>query len=462
MPAVFLRAMRQTKKYTEGGIFNSLFSLAVPIILANILQTAYQLIDTFWLGRLGADAVAAVSISFPLLFLVLSLGSGLTLAGTVLVAQFFGAENQKKVDFNSSQTISLIFIVSLILSVISYYAAGPLMRLIGAGPEIYNDSVDYFKVSSLGFVFLFMFFAFQSLMRGIGNVMLPVYIVLFTVFLNLILDPLFIYGYGPVPGYGVAGAAIASVITQALSALIGLSILFRGKSGIKIHLNQMRPHLSTLRKIVNLGVPASIEQSTRALGMTFMVVLVTGFGSEVVAAYGIGARILSFIIIPALGLAIATTSLVGQNIGAIKIKRAEKVANLSSQIAFFGLTGIGILMYIFAEPITAFFIPNDPEVIKDASLFIKIMAPSFGLLGVQQVLNGVFNGAGFTKASMLISILNLWIVRFPVAFLLSHKTNLSYEGIWWAFPISNLIAALAAFIYFKQGYWKLRIFRRRK
>ncbi len=459
--AVFLWHMKQKKKYTEGKIFNSLFHLAVPIILANILQTAYQLIDTFWLGRLGANAVAAVSISFPLLFLVLSLGSGLTLAGTVLVSQYFGAEDQEKVDFNSSQTISLVFFISLLLSVLSYYSAAPLMRLIGAGPEIIEDSVSYFQVSSIGFVFLFMFFAFQSLMRGIGNVMLPVYIVLSTVFLNLILDPLFIYGYGPIPGYGVAGAAVASIVTQAISAAIGLWILFRGRSGIRIHFNQMRPHLFTLKRIVNLGIPASIEQSTRALGMTFMVVLVTGFGSEVVAAYGIGARILSFIVIPALGLAIATTSLVGQNIGAIKIKRAEKVANLSSQIAFFGLTGMGLLMYFFAEPITAFFIPNDPDVIKDASLFIKIMAPSFGLLGVQQVLNGVFNGAGFTKASMLISILNLWIIRFPLAFMLSHKTDLSYEGIWWAFPISNLVAALAAFIYFKQGYWKLRLFRRR-
>lgn len=454
--------MKQNRKYTEGRIFNSLFSLAAPIIFANILQTAYQLIDTFWLGRLGANAVAAVSISFPLLFLVLSLGSGLTLAGTVLVSQYFGAENQDKVDFNSSQTIALVFIVSLFLSILSYYSAAPLMRLIGAGPEILQDSVNYFQVSSIGFVFLFMFFAFQSLMRGIGNVMLPVYIVLFTVFLNLILDPLFIYGYGPVPGFGVAGAAMASVITQALSAVIGLWILFRGKSGIKIHFRQMRPHLFTLKRIINLGIPASIEQSTRALGMTFMVILVTGFGSEVVAAYGIGARILSFIVIPALGLAIATTSLVGQNIGAIKIKRAEKVANLSSKVAFFGLTGMGILMFLFAMPITAFFIPNDPEVIRDAALFIKIMAPSFGLLGVQQVLNGVFNGAGFTKASMLISILNLWIVRFPLAFLLSHNTDMGADGIWWAFPISNAIAAMAAFIYFKQGYWKLRLFKKRK
>ena len=453
--------MRKKNKYTEGKIFHSLVSLAVPIILANILQTAYQLIDTFWLGRLGANAVAAVSVSFPVLFLVLSLGAGLTLAGTIMVSQYKGAENQRMIDFSSSQTISLIFLMSTVLAILSYFAAGPLMDIIGAGPEIIDESISYFRVSSLGFVFLFLFFGFQSLMRGIGNVMLPVYVVLFTVLLNLVLDPLFIYGYGPIPGFGVAGAAVASVITQGLSAMIGLFILFRGKSGIKIHFSSMVPELSMLKRIFNLGVPASMEMSTRALGMTMMVIIVTSFGSEVVAAYGIGARILSFIIIPALGLGIATTSLVGQNIGAIKIKRAEKVANLSNKIAFFGLTGIGLIMFLFAEPLVTFFIPEDTEVIADASLFIKIMAPSFGLLGVQQVLNGVFNGAGFTKASMLLSILNLWIVRFPVAFILSYKTSMGYEGIWWAFPISNFIAAIVAYLYFKLGYWKLRVFKGR-
>lgn len=452
---------KKKNKYTEGKILNSLLRLAGPIILANILQSAYQLIDTFWLGRLGANAVAAVSVSFPLLFLVLSLGAGLTLAGTVIVAQYEGAENQKMVDFSSSQTISLIIAISLLLGAFGYFLSGPLMLLIGAGPEIINESIAYFRISSLGFVFLFIFFTFQSLMRGIGNVMLPVYIVLFTVFLNLVLDPLFIYGYGPIPGFGVAGAAVASVLTQAISAFIALYILFKGKSGIKISLSAMAFDFSYLKRIFRLGLPASIEQSTRALAMIMMVILVTSFGSQVVAAYGIGARILSFIIVPALGFAMATTSLVGQNIGAVKLKRAEKVAELSSKVGFYGLTGIGIIMFIFAEELVTFFIPNEPRVIKDAALFIKIMAPSFGLMGVQQVLNGVFNGAGFTKASMLISIMSLWIIRFPVAFVLSYKTPLEYLGIWWAFPIANLIAAIVAFSYFKMGYWKLRVFRER-
>ena len=448
-------------KFTEGRIISSLLSLAGPIIAANILQSAYQLIDTFWLGRLGADAVAAVSLSFPLLFLVLSLGAGLTLAGTVMVARYKGAENQQMVDFSSSQSVFLIFLTSILLAVLSYFAAGSLMKIIGAGPDIIEDAITYFKMSSIGFVFLFLFFIFQSLMRGIGNVMLPVYIVLSTVILNAVLDPLFIYGYGPVPGFGVAGAAVSSVITQAVASSIGLYILFKGRHGIKISLAAMNFDMDNLKKTFSIGLPASIEQSTRALGMTMMMAIVTSFGSDIVAAYGIGARMLSFVVVPALGLGIATTSLVSQNIGALKIKRAEKVANLSAKVALFGFSGMGVLMFIIAEPLTAIFIPNDPQVIKDGALFIKIMSISFGFLGLQQVMNGTFNGAGFTKASMLISIMSLWIIRFPLAYLLSYNLKMGPEGIWWSFPISNLIAGIVAFSYFKTGYWKKRVIRDR-
>ncbi|MEN2281183.1 MATE family efflux transporter [Algoriphagus sp. SE2] len=430
--------------------------------MANILQTAYQLIDTFWLGRLGANAVAAVSISFPILFFILSLGAGLTLAGTVFVSQYKGAGDQKMINFSASQTFIVVFLVSILLAIIGFLGANPLMNLIGAGPEILTDSVTYFQVSSWGFVFLFMFFLFQSLMRGIGDVMLPMYIVLGTVFLNLVLDPLFIFGYGSIPGYGVAGAAIASVITQGLSAVVGITILFVGKRGIQISLPEMIPQWGWVKRLFSLGIPSSLEQSSRAAAMTLMVMLVTSFGSEVVAAYGIGARILSLVIVPALGFAIATTTLVGQNIGAAKIKRAEKIGDLSSKIAFFGLSAIGLVLFAFAETLTRFFVPNDPQVIQDGAKFIRIMAPSFGLLGVQQVLNGLFNGARFTKASMLISVFSMWVIRFPVAFILSSNTELGFEGIWWAFPISNFVAATVAFIYYKTGHWKLRTIRNRK
>ena len=440
----------------ESEALFSLLRLSGPIVFANILQTAYQLIDTFWLGRIGAGAVAAVSLSFPILFLVISLGSGLTLAGSILVSQYKGMDNQRMINYSSAQTFFVMFFISILLALIGYFLSEPLMKLIGAKNDILADSVSYFKVSSIGFIFLFMFFVFQSLLRGIGNVMIPTYVVFTTVILNLFLDPLFIYGWGPVPAMGVSGAAMASVFTQGLSAVAGIAILMSGRFGIHLNFKDFKFDMSWFKQLVRLGVPASLEQSTRALGMTMLISLVTGFGAVVVASYGIGARILSFVVIPALGLAIATTSLVGQLVGANEIVKAEKVGILSGKVAFFGLTAIGMLLFVFAESLTAFFVPGEKEVIHNGAMFIKIMAPSFGLLGVQQVINGVFNGAGFTLAALLISVLSLWIIRFPLAFLLSHNTSLAYSGIWWSFPISNFIAAAAAFLWFKKGDWKKR------
>lgn len=294
--------MAEPKDYTQGSILSALMHLAFPIIVANVLQTMYQLIDTFWLGRLGANAVASVSLSFPVLFLVLSLGGGLTLAGTVIVSQHKGSGDQDAVNYASSQTVAVIFVISILLAVVGYFSAAPLMRLIGATDAILKDAVVYFKVSSWGFIFLFMFFVYQSLMRGIGNVVVPMYVVLATVLLNLVLDPLFIFGYGPIPAYGVAGAAVSSIITQAISAIIGLFILFRGKSGIQVYWSKMAWDFDWVKRLFKLGIPSSLDQSSRAMAMTAMVMLVTTYNNDIVAAYGLGARILSLIIVPALGL----------------------------------------------------------------------------------------------------------------------------------------------------------------
>jgi putative MATE family efflux protein len=448
--------MKLLLKLKEKDTLFSLLKLSGPIVMANVLHTAYQLIDTFWLGRLGAGAVAAVSLSFPLLFLIISLGIGLTLAGSILAAQYKGMNSQRMINYSSAQTYLVMFFISCLLALIGYVFAQPLMKLIGARGEILADAVSYFKVSSIGFVFLFMFFVFQSLMRGIGHVVLPTYVVLSTVILNLFLDPLFIYGWGPVPAMGVAGAAMASVITQALSAFIGFAIIYSGQYGISLNLKDFKFDFEWFKVLIKLGIPSSLELSTRALGMALLIVLVTSFDDVVIASYGIGARILSFVIIPALGLSAATTTLVGQYIGAERKDKAAEVGVLSCKVAFFGLTVIGGLLYLVARPVTEFFVPGEEEVIGHSSMFIKVMAPSFGLLGLQQVVNGVFNGAGFTMASMLLSMFALWVVRFPLAYIFAFHTALSFEGIWWAFPISNLVAAIAALLWFRTGSWKSR------
>ncbi|MBA4336407.1 MATE family efflux transporter [bacterium] len=450
--------MKDTKQglpdFTKGPILKSLIALALPIVFANVLQTAYQLVDTFWVGRLGAEAVAAVSLSFPIIFLLISLGGGLAIAGTILVSQYKGSGNLNQIDHVSAQTLIMMVIVSVIFSVIGYFISEPVMQFMGAGPDVLAQSVSYLQISFMGLTFMFAYFVFQSLMRGIGDVKTPLYIVFGTVILNLILDPLFIFGWGPIPGFGVSGAAIATIGTQGLAAIIGLVLLFSGKYGIHLKWRNFKFDFPLIKKMFFLGFPSSIAQSMRALGMAVMAFLVASFGTLTVAAYGIGSRMFSFIIIPALGLAMATTTLVGQNIGAGKMERAQEVTRLASIISFVFLSALGVLMFIFAVPLTAAFIPNDPQVIESGSFFVKIMALSFGFVGIQQTINGAFMGSGSTMASMILSIISLWVFQFPLAYLLSNHTSLAETGIWWSFPISNILATIVTIIWYKKGDWK--------
>ncbi len=446
--------MKETNILTEGSISKSLITLAIPIILANILQTAYQLTDAFWVGRLGNAAVAAISISFPFLFFIIALGGGLAMAGTILVAQYRGQGNRKKIDHISSQTVLVVFIISLILTAVGYYLTPYFVSLMHVAPEVAQKAISYLQISFLGTIFLFTFMVFQSLLRGVGEVKIPMYIVLGTVLLNLLLDPIFIFGYHSIPAFGVAGAALATVGTQGLAALIGTILLLRGRHQLRVYFKDLKPDLNLIKKMFKIGFPASIQQSSRALGIALITFLVASFGTVITAAYGIGVRVLSFVIIPAVGLSMATSTLVGQNIGAKKIDRAEKIAKLSTLIAFITLTLVGIIIFIFAKPIAAFFIPGEIVTIQISTLFIKIMALTFGFLGIQQVLNGVFRGSGNTLVSMGLSLISLWLLRLPIAYFLSKFTFLHEEGIWLAFAIANIVGAIISIIWFRRGKWK--------
>lgn len=442
------------KNLTEGSIIKSLLAIAVPTVFTNLMHTAYQLVNTYWVGRLGAEAVAAISLSFPIIFLLISLGIGFSIAGTILVAQYKGKKDEAQVGHVATQTVALMLIVSLVCSMLGYFLAPTIIGLLGASPTVYPLAVSYLQVSCLGTVFLFSFFVFQSLMRGIGEVKTPMRVVFCTVVLNSILDPILIWGWGPIPAYGITGAAIATLISQSMATIIGLTILYRGKRGIRIRPQGFRFDLPLIKKMFFLGMPSSIEQSMKALGLTIMSFLVASFGTTIVAAYGIGIRLLTFVIIPAFGLSMATSTLVGQNIGAGKPERADQVARISVLIGFCTLFTMGVLFFLFSRSLAGTFIPGDLVVMEEAARFIRYMAIGFGFIGVQLILSGVFQGAGDTKTSMMFSIVALWMFEFPLSYILSKHTDLDERGLWIAYPIAAILSATIYTVYFLKGRWK--------
>ncbi len=439
---------------TQGSIIKALIRLSIPLILTNILQTAYNLIDTFWVGRLGKISVAAVSLSFPIIFIIISLGSGLAVAGSILVAKRKGAQDMQAVTHISSQTFFSVFFASLLLALAGYVTTPVLVGIMKSSPEVFAEAVAYLKISFLGLPAMFIYVTFQSLMRSVGDVILPFYIVLATVLLNLALDPLFIFGWkGILNPYGVRGAAIATILTQLLGAVISLYFMLKGHKGIHVKIKDFLPDYTLIKQMFRLGMPVSIEQISRATGIFVMVMLVAHFGTLALASYGIGSRILSFIIIPAFGLGMATSTLVGQNIGAKEHERVKKTLKLSLSIAFGILSFFGILFYLYAPVIARIFIPDDTLTIAESSIFIKHLAVSFGFLGILIVLIGAFRGAGKTQISMLLALFSVWILRFPLAYYLSYHTSLQVRGIWLSYPVTNIVTALAGLTILVKYKW---------
>ncbi|HJT06164.1 MAG TPA: MATE family efflux transporter [Stellaceae bacterium] len=440
--------------FLEGPIGRALLRLAVPIILGNLLQTGYQLTDAFWVGRLGAAAVAAVSVSFPVTFLVIALGAGLAIAGATLSAQYMGAGRQDMVNHVAAQTMSMVALTSIVLGAAGYVAAPYLLDLLGVAPDVHSGALGFMRVSFIGIIFVFAYGMFQALMRGVGETRIPLLIVLGTVFLNFLLDPLFIFGWGPLPPAGVMGAALATLATQGLAALLGIWIFLRGRHGIELAWRDFRPDLPYIKRAFFLGFPGSIELATRGLGPMLMSFLVAGFGTVTLAAYGVGSNILQFVTIPAMGLSMSVSTLVSQNMGAGNVRRAARVTVLGAAAGFVILTVVGVAAYLLAPVLAAFFVSGSPEVVAEAARFIRIMCLAWGAIGVQLSIVSAFRASGNMLVAMVIALVAQFMLQFPLAYILAKHTSLAAVGLWWSFPIANIAVAIVSVCWFAAGGWK--------
>lgn len=438
----------------ERNILKPLLKLAAPIILAQLFQIAYQFTDAFWVGRLGEKAVAAVTMSMPVLFFIISVGIGLAIAGSTLTAQYFGAKNEKLLSQAAAQTMLMVVFISLVFSFIGYLSTPGILKLLGTDPSIFFDTQSYLRIAFLGLVFNFSFFVFQSIMRSIGRAQLPVYVVIGIVILNFALDPLFMFGFGPIAAQGVSGVAMATLGTQSLAAIIGLYFLFSGKHGIHLHWRDFKPNFSFIKKAFFLGLPSSIEQSARSLSLTVITALIAGFGTLAVAAYGVGTNILQLMLMTAFGLAGANAALVGRYLGSGEAETAERTARLSLKIAFFTFSLLGLISFIFAPYLIKFFVPNDLAVITAGAHYLRFISPIFGIIGLQIIIGSTLQAAGSTKTSMALTLISTWLIQIPLIYLLSRLSDLGLIGLWLAFPLSACLSVIMYLIVFKRSHWQ--------
>ncbi|MCK9445395.1 MATE family efflux transporter [bacterium] len=440
------------KKINEESIWRQFFKLSIPIAIANFLQSAYSITDAFWLGRLNSESLAAISICSSIVFLVISLGAGLFISGSVLISHHKGREDHENISFISAQLIILMVIVSFLLSVLGYFISPFLIKMIGAEQLIPFGAISYLQLFFVSTVFVFAFALYQALMRAVGDVKTPVYIILSTVLINFIIDPIFIFGFGFIPQLGTEGAALATLFCEVINVLIVAYLFFKGKCGITLKKEDFKINLKAVKKILKVAIPSSMEQFSRSLGFLFIAFMVAKLGTTSIAAYGVGGEILGLILVVSLSFMMATSVMVGRSVGSGNFERAESITKAIGKISFLVLTFLGMLSFFFAEQISILFVPDDPAVLAQSILYLQTMSLFFGFLGVQQIFNGTFIGAGHTKISMFLAIISLWVLRVPVAHVLS--IYFGFAGICWSFPIANIIAAILGYFVFASGKWK--------
>ena len=457
---------------TTGAIPPKLTQLAWPLVLGNLLQTFYNLADMFWVGRIGADSVAAVALMFPLSWMFVSTAMGLTAATIALVSQYVGADDQRAADRVVAQTILLALAVSTVLASVGLYFRRPLLTLIGAEDQVFVEALAYIEVIFLALPLTFLFFAFRSSLQGAGDTKTAMWLVLISAGLNVILDPFFILGWGPFPEMGTRGAAVATFIARAVAAAAGVYILLDGRYGVKLYVGDLVPDVSVQRQLVDIGYPATLDGWARSFAAVAMAGFVARFGPAATAAYGIGVRYMSITWSVAGAVGDATATGVGQNLGSKTPDRAARVAWVATAGTMVIIGAAALALLAFPAQAMRIFVA-DPEVIAEGVVFLRIIAPFWALFAGVMVLQGAFRGAGNTREAMVLSFLSRWIFRVPVALALAFTAvtipytaitvstvptiDFGVEGIWWAFSFGMAASFVVAVAWFRLGTWKERV-----
>lgn len=444
------------ERILNGPILKTMLVLAWPVMLSNALQALYNLIDAFWLGKLSTEALSAPSVASPIIFFLMSLGTGFQAAGSALVGQHVGAGDQRGADEVGTQVFSFLVFLSLGVGLLGFFLAPLALRVVRTPAEVLPMALAYLRIECLGLPMMFGTLAFTGLLLGVGDTRTPMYLMGTSVLANAMLDPFFIFGWGPFPELGVAGAAIATVLSRGLAALVGLWLLATGRVGLRLRRDRLLPRWSRVRQIGRVGIPNALDQAGTSFGFVILMALVAGFGTTVVAAYGVGNRLINLLNVAIWGATSALVAMVGQNLGAEQTARAEEIARRGIRTTFLVLGGLSLLAFLGREPLYRVFIA-DPAVIEEGARFLAIFGFSVPFFGLFAAAGAVFRGSGHTVPPMVFSLIRLWGLRIGLSWLLAYLWGLGPTGLWMGMALSNAAAGVGLLAWLRRGTWKRKV-----
>ena len=438
------------KNLTIGNEGKLILKFAIPMLLGNIFQQLYSVIDSIVVGKfIGKNALAAVGTSGPVIFLLISFMIGITMGFTIVISQYFGAKDMTRVQKAINTMYIFLFFISILMSSVGILISRYIFLIINLAPEIIPQAQLFLNIFFSGLVFLFGYNGTSAILRGLGDSKTPLYFLIGSVMINIGLDLIFVL----VLHWGVAGVAYATVISEGLAFSVQIIYLNKYHKVVKFSLRGLKFDYPIFLKSIKIGLPTGFQQTFVSIGMVALYWVVNRFGINANAAYSVAGRIDNFAAMPAMSFSIALSSFVGQNMGANKPERVKT----GLRATFFMTSTVTLIMsafiLFFARGLMRMF-TNDAAVIELGHSYLVVIGIFYILFSTMFVFTGILRGARDTLVPMFISLFSLWIVRIPLAYLLSNVPSIGVHGIWWAIPIGWFFGLIVYYFYYRSGRWK--------
>lgn len=438
------------KDLSQGNEGKLIFRFAMPMLLGNVFQQMYNVVDTVIVGKfIGNEALAAVGTSFPIIFMLISFIIGITMGFTIILSQYFGAREMDKVQRAISTLYIFIFFASIVVSLTGILLSGWIFHLIDLPEQIIPDAKLFLIIYFSGLIFVFGYNGTSAILRGLGDSKTPLYFLIGSVILNILLDLLFVIGFG----WGIEGVAFATVISQAGAFLSQILYLNRYHSFLKFSFRALRFDRTIFLQGIRIGLPTGFQQTFVATGMLALYWIVNQYGVVANAAYSTAGRIDSFAGMPAMSFSAALSTFVGQNLGANRPDRINKGLRDTLMMTA-GFTLIISLVTVFFGRYLMMMFTDDPEVVELGRQYLVVIGSFYILFTTMFVFTGILRGAGDTFIPMLFTLLSLWLFRVPVAYLLSSVPSIGLHGVFWSIPIGWASGVVLSGLYYLSGKWK--------
>ncbi|MGD1947706.1 MAG: MATE family efflux transporter [Croceivirga sp.] len=441
------------QEFTTGSIRKAIFMLSIPMILEMLMESVFALVDIAYVSQVSVNAVATIGLTESVITLVYALAIGLSMAATAVVARRVGEKDLQGAREAAVQAIFLGILIALLVGLVGFLFSKEILALMGAEPDLIAEGYGYTQWLIGGNITILLLFLINAIFRGAGDASIAMWALVLSNGLNIILDPIFIFGWGPIPEYGVMGAAIATNIGRGTAVLFQLGILFFGWSKIRLVLKDVVLNLRVMLNIIKVSLGGIAQFLIGTSSWVFLMRIMSEFGSEVLAGYTIAIRVIMFTLMPSWGMSNAGATLVGQNLGAKQPERAEKSVWITGKYNAYFMGFVSIIYLVFAKQIVSNF-NTTPAVVENGALCLQIIAIGYVFYAYGMVVTNAFNGSGDTQTPTKINLISFWFFQLPMAYLLALVLDFGALGVFIAITAAEVLLAIIAIIWFRKGNWK--------